>query len=250
MLCSVQKFPDDLHSGFLLLFIYGFCLYPLQCTLTTFSLVSSSYLSMVFASTRCNVHWRPSCWFLPLIYPRFLPPTRCSTLTTFSLVSSSYLSMFFASTRCNVHWRPSRWFLPLIYLRCLPLPAAMYIDDQRAGFLLFFIYGFLPLPAAMYIDDLPAGFLLLFIYGFLPHTRCSTMTTFPLVSFSFLSMVFAPLPAVVAGGPSSPASGAPAPTQDLRLRHETSVPGEPQRSLRTPQGDQRGRQRNVAEKVR
>jgi hypothetical protein len=66
----------------------------------------------------------------------------------------------------------------------------------------------------MYIDDLPAGFLFLFIYS------------------------FCPLPAVVAGGPSSPASGAAAPTQDLWLRHETSVPGEPQRSLRTPQGDQ------------
>jgi hypothetical protein len=61
---------------------------------------------------------------------------------------------------------------------------------------------------------------------FLAPTRCSTLTTFTLVSFSYLSTVFAPIPAVVAGGPSSPASGAPAPTQDLRLRHETSVPGE------------------------
>jgi len=29
MLCSVQKFTDDLHAGFLLLFFYVFCPYPL-----------------------------------------------------------------------------------------------------------------------------------------------------------------------------------------------------------------------------
>ncbi len=166
----------------------------MQCTLKTFPLVSSSYLSKVFWPIPAVVHWRPSRWFPFLIYLWFLPlpavmyiddlpagflllfiygfclyPMQC-TLKTFPLVSSSYLSKVFCPIPAVVHWRPSRWFPFLIYL------------------------WFLPLPAAMDIDDLPAGFLLLFISGFLPPTRCSTLTTFTLVSSSYISTVFAPYP--------------------------------------------------------
>ncbi len=97
MQCYVQKFIDDLHAGFLLLFIYGFLPLPAVVHWRPSRWFPPLIYLRFFAPLPAVVQWRPSRWFPPLIYLWFFAPypLQC-TLTTFSLVSSSYLSTVFA----------------------------------------------------------------------------------------------------------------------------------------------------------